>query len=52
MLKKTTAALLLATSFSIATAATVFAADSSQPNQIPGYDHNGGKVAVPNPDRS
>jgi hypothetical protein len=46
--KKFASALLLSAS----AATTALAAGSTEPPQIPGYDRQGGTVAVPNPDRS
>lgn len=50
--KKLASALLLATFVAASVATTALAAGSGEPPQIPGYDRNGGTVAVPNPDRS
>jgi hypothetical protein len=43
-------ALLVAVAASVASAA--FAASSTEPSQIPGYDRSGNIVPLPNPDRS
>jgi hypothetical protein len=50
--KKLASALLLTTFVAVSAATTALAAGSSEPPQIPGYDRQGGTVAVPNPDRS
>jgi hypothetical protein len=50
--KKFASAFLLSTFVAASVATTALAAGSTEPPQIPGYDRQGGTVAVPNPDRS
>ena len=50
--KKFASAFLLSTFVAASVATTALAAGSTEPPQIPGYDRQGGTVAIPNPDRS
>jgi hypothetical protein len=50
--KKFACALLLTTFVTASVATMAFAAGSTEPPQIPGYDSHGRTVPIPNPDRS